>query len=232
MVLELIRLELLKSIRSTSFAKSALVAVFLAFMALLLLSYVVMMGLLMKQVIEKGFDSPDAYATLSGVLVYFFLFEFMYRYFVQKLPVIELERFLHLPIKKSSIIHFLLGRSFISPLTLIAPLLFTPFAFQEVAPRFGIGAAWSWLFCIIFSSWSLHWLMLWFKQKFEDSLVGIGAVFALLLISAGSTYYGWYNLGDILKPLFDWSLTNPIPVVILAIIFLGTYRLAYRLLFE
>ncbi|MCL6257827.1 DUF5687 family protein [Aquiflexum sp. TKW24L] len=227
MVLELIRLELLKSIRSTSFAKSALVAIFLAFLALLLLSYVVMLGLFLKPIIEKGFESNDAYATLSGVMVYFFLFEFMYRYFVQKLPVIELERFLHLPIKKSNIIHFLLGRSFVSPLTLIPLLLFTPFAIQEVTPRFGSGAAWSWLFCILFTSWSLHWLMLWFKQKFEDSLIGIGAVFALLLIGAGSTYYGWYNLGSLIKPVFDWSLTNFLPVAVLGLLFLVTYSLAY-----
>jgi hypothetical protein len=226
MVLELIRLELLKTFRSTSFAKSALVAIFLAFLALLLLSYVVLLGLVLKKIIEKGFESTDAYATLSGVLVYFFLFEFMYRYFVQKLPVIELERFLHLPIKKSKIIHFLLGRSFVSPLSLIAPLLFTPFAIQEVAPRFGTAAAWSWLFCILFTSWSLHWLMLWFKQKFEDSLIGIGAVFAVLLLGAGSTYYGWYNLGSIVKPVFDWSLTTPLPAAVLGLLFLVTYGLA------
>ncbi|SMD43533.1 hypothetical protein SAMN00777080_2126 [Aquiflexum balticum DSM 16537] len=213
--------------RSTAFAKSALVAIFLAFLAIVLLAYVLLLGLVLKQIIEKGFDSSDAYATLSGVLIYFFLFEFMYRYFIQKLPVIELERFLHLPIKKSMIIHFLLGRSFVSPMTLIAPLLFLPFAVQEVATRFGSPAAWSWMFCILFTSWSLHWLMLWFKQKFEDSITGIGVVFLVLLLGAGSNYMGWFNLGDIMKPVFDWSLTSFVPVLVMFLVFLALHRLAY-----
>ncbi len=228
MVLQLIRLELLKSIRSTAFAKSILVAVFLGFLAVLLLGYVLLLGLFLKQILEKVFEQPDAYATLSGVLIYFFLFEFMYRYFVQQLPVIELESFLHLPIKKSYIIHFLLGRSFISPLTLIAPLLFAPFAFMEVAPRFGNPAALMWLMTIVFLSWSLHWLMLWFKQRFEDSFIGIAVIFLVLLLGGGSAYYGWFNLGEIIKPVFDLSLTSPIPVGIMVVLFFGLHQMAYR----
>jgi hypothetical protein len=227
MVLQLFKLELLKTMRSTSFAKSALVAVFLGFLTIVLLSYILLLGIYLKEIIEKGFESPDAYATLSGVLIYFYLFEFMYRYFVQKLPVMELERFLHLPIRKSNIIHFLLGRSFVSPLSLIAPLLFLPFAFKEVEPRYGELAAWSWVGSVVLTSWSIHWLMLWFKQKFEDSFIGLGVVFAILLLGAGSSYYGWFNLGDLVKPLFDWSLVSFIPIVLLFVLFIVLYRLAF-----
>ncbi|MFC0263852.1 DUF5687 family protein [Fontibacter flavus] len=227
MVLQLIRLELLKTIRSTSFAKSALVAVFLGFLALVLLSYVLILGVFLKEVLEKGLGSSDAFATLSGGLIYFYLLEFMYRYFVQKLPVMELESFLHLPIKKSKIIHFLLGRSFISPLTLIAPLLFIPFAFREVGPRFGDFAAFSWLGSVVLTSWSLHWLMLWFKQKFEDSVIGLATVFLVMLLGAGSNYLGWFNLGELIKPIFDWSVVSPVPVAVLLVVFLLLYRLAF-----
>jgi hypothetical protein len=227
MVIQLIRLELIKSMRSAAFAKSALVAIFLGFMALLLLAYVFLLGIVLKDILEKGFDIQDAYATVSGSLIYFFLFEFMYRYFIQQLPVIELERFLHLPIKKSWIINFLLIRSFVSPLSLIAVLLFMPFAYQEVAVRFGSSAGWMWIGSILLTSWSLHWLMLWFKQRFEDSLLGIGIVFLVLLLGAGSSYYGWFNLGEIMKPVFDLSLTSPIPVFVILIVFISMYYLAY-----
>lgn len=232
MIFVLLRLELLKTMRSTAFAKSVLVAAFLGFLAIVLLAYVLILGLFLKEIIEKGFESPDAYATLSGVLIYFYLFEFIYRYFVQKLPVMELQHFLHLPVKKSWIMHFLLVRSFISPMTLIAPLLFTPFAFKEIAPRFGDPAAWSWLGAVLMSSWSLHWLMLWFKQKFEDSLIGLGVVFAVLLLTAGSNYFGWFNLGALMKPIFDWSLVSVIPPLVMTAVFLMLYGLTYNYYFK
>jgi hypothetical protein len=69
--------------------------------------------------------------------------------------------------------------------------------------------------------------MLWFKQKFEDSFIGLGVVFAVLLLGAGSSYYGWFNLGDLVKPLFDWSLVSVIPVVLLFLLFIVSHRLAY-----
>jgi hypothetical protein len=232
MILILLKLELLKTMRSTAFAKSILVAAFLGFLAIVLLSYVFLLGLFLKEIIEKGFESPDAYATLSGVLIYFYLFEFIYRYFVQKLPVIELQHFLHLPLKKSWIMHFLLAKSFISPLTLIALLLFSPFAFKEIAPRFGDPAAWSWLGAVLMSSWSLNWLMLWFKQKFEDSLIGLGVVFAVLLLTAGSNYFGWFNLGALMKPIFDWSLVSVIPPLVMTAVFLMLYGLTYNYYFK
>ena len=91
--------------------------------------------------------------------------------------------------------HYLLIRSFISPLTLIPILLFTPFAVTEIAEVEGTRAAVFWLFSVFLTSWSIHWGMLWFKQRFEDSLVGVFGVFVVLMVGAGSTYFGWYDMG-------------------------------------
>ncbi|KEO74354.1 DUF5687 family protein [Anditalea andensis] len=228
MIFELIRLEFLKASRSSSFGKSLAVGIFLFLLAIVLLLYILALGLALKYIITEVIQEEDAYSFLSGTVIYFFLFEFMYRYFIQKLPVIELESLLHLPISKSKIINFLLLRSFISPLSIIALLLFMPFTIMEVAPRFGIEAAIYWLGTLVFTSWSLHWVMLWFKQQFDDTLTGIIIVFSVMILGIGSTYYGWYNLGEILKPVFDYALESPIPLVIMIGFFLLTYYLAYQ----
>ncbi|WP_194776114.1 DUF5687 family protein [Pararhodonellum marinum] len=228
MIFQLIRLEVLKTMRSTSFARSLLVGIFLVFIALLLLGYVLVLGVVLKEIITDFLKKPQATDYLNSVLIYFFLFEFMYRYFIQKLPVLDLGSLLHLPIKKSHLIHFLLIRSFISPLSLMALLLFAPFAFREVAVVFGTTSAWTWLLSILLTSWTLHWVMLWFKQKFEDSFIGLIVVFAVLLLGAGSNYFGWYNLGEIMKPVFDLALSSSLPVLVLFGLFCITYFLAYK----
>ncbi|MFN5331596.1 MAG: DUF5687 family protein [Bacteroidota bacterium] len=127
MFFTLMRLQYLKSVRSTSFAKSALATGFLVFIALLLLSYVFLAGLFLGRIIDEFVEGQDPISFLNSVLIYFFLFEFMYRYFVQKLPVVDLESLLHLPIGKKKIVCVLLLRSFLSPLNVIALLLFLPF---------------------------------------------------------------------------------------------------------
>jgi hypothetical protein len=228
MIFELIRLQFLKSFRSTAFAKSAMANIFLGFLILLLLGYVFGAGIFLPRIIGTLAEGQDPIVVLNSYLVFFFLGEFMYRYFLQTLPVIELESLLHLPIGKGKIISMLLIRSFISALSVIAILLFLPSAFQIIAPKYGTSGAVFWTGSIVLTSWSLHWFMLWFKQRFEDGLIGIIVVFAVLALGAGSSYMGWFNLGELTKPIFDYALTSPIPMAALVLLMIGTFVLCRR----
>ncbi|GAA0880265.1 DUF5687 family protein [Algoriphagus jejuensis] len=228
MFFTLIRLQFLKSFRSTSFAKSLLANILLGFLMVLLLSYVVGIGVLLKFILEKVAPDQDHIALVNSFIIYFFLGEFLYRYFIQKLPVVELESLLHLPIGKSRIIQMLLTRSFVSALNIIAILLVTPFAVQVISETYGGFGALSWVATIALASWALHWFMLWFKQRFEDSLIGLVGVFIVLVAGAGSSYMGWFNLGELVQPVFAYALVSPIPVVG-ALVAMGiAYFLCYR----
>ncbi|MFC3417150.1 DUF5687 family protein [Algoriphagus hitonicola] len=228
MIFQLIRLQFIKSARSTSFAKSILTNIFLGFIILLLLSYVVAAGFFLKDIIIVLDGDVDPLEALNGYLIFFFLTEFMYRYFLQKLPVVELESLLHLPIGKRWIMNVLLLKSFISPLNLIALLLFTPFAIQVILPQFGAVAMWGWVGAIVLTSWILHWFMLWFKQRFEDSAIGLAVIIAVLLLGAGSNYLGWFNLGELMKPVFDYAIQSPVPLIVLAVLLGVSYWLCYQ----
>ena len=72
----------------------------------------------------------------------------MMRYFLQSLPILDVQPYLHLPIKKSSIVHYLLGKSFLHVMNFMTLLLFSPFAFKVIATSEGTNAAWSWLLSI------------------------------------------------------------------------------------
>ncbi|MCS5491611.1 DUF5687 family protein [Algoriphagus limi] len=228
MFFELIRLQYLKSVRSTAFAKSLMTNIFLGFIILLLLSYVLMAGLFLGRIIENFAEGQNPVDLLNSFLIFFFLTEFLYRYFIQSLPVVDLESLLHLPIGKRKIMHLLLVRTFISPINIIALLLFLPFSMQTIVPEYGSLAAWTWIGSIVLTSWILHWFMLWFKQRFEDSTLGLLIVMAVLVLGGGSSYMGWFNLGELTKPVFDMAISSPIPLVVLFLVFLGSYWLCYR----
>lgn len=227
MVTQFIKWEILKLVRSTSYARSLLVGILLVGLGILLLSYVLLMGIALKPIIVQGLEKDDAIFFLNSILIYFFLFEIIYRYFVQGLPVLELESLLHLPITKSWIIRFLLIRSFISPLTLIPLLLFSPFAIMEIAGTAGNRAAFSWLALVLLTSWSLHWFMLWFKQRFEDSLIGVFIIFLVFLLGSGSAYFGFYNIGEIFQPIFSLAVESFYPALVMLLVFLGAFFLCY-----
>jgi len=232
MIRELIRLQFLKTFRSTSFAKSAMANIFLGFLVLVLLSYVFAAGIFLPRIIDALAEGQDPIEVLNSYLIYFFLVEFMYRYFLQKLPVLDLESLLHLPIGKRRIISILLLRSFISAMSIIPILLFLPSAFQIIAPEYGSSGAVFWIGSIVFTSWTLHWFMLWFKQRFEDGVIGLIVVFAVLVLGAGSSYMGWFNLGELSKPIFDFALSSPIPTLVLLGLMIGTFILCRKFYLE
>lgn len=228
MFFTLIRLQYLKSLRSTSFAKSLLTNILLGFLMLVLLGYVLGLGILLKSILDIAAPGDDHIALINSFMIYFFLAEFLYRYFIQKLPVIELESLLHLPIGKKKIIQMLLLRSFVSPLSIIAILLYLPFTVEVVSAQYGAMGAMTWLAAITLTSWTIHWFMLWFKQRFEDSLIGLFVIFLVLVLGAGSSYMGWFNLGEIMKPGFDFSLVSPIPLVGMLAVMIGAYFLCFK----
>ncbi|MEX0884169.1 MAG: DUF5687 family protein, partial [Cyclobacteriaceae bacterium] len=201
MIFTLIKLEFLKRTRSTSFARSLLIGIFVFFIAALLLGYLLLLGLVLNHLVKNILRKEDAILFVNSSLLYFFLFELIYRYFIQQLPVINLENFLHLPIPKSNIIHFLLIGSFISPLTIIALLIFGPFALTEIKAVHGMGTAITWLGSVLLTSWCIHWFILWFKQRFEDSIWGTLLVFTSLLLSMGGNYFGYFDLGSFFEPV-------------------------------
>src|SRR5690606_23340661 len=196
-------------------------------LGLLLLAYVALMGIALQLIIVEGLEKEDATLYLNSILIYFFLLEIIYRYFVQSLPVVELESLLHLPISKSWIIRFLLIRSFISPLSLIPVLLFTPFAVMEIAGSHGYGAAVSWLALLFLISWSIHWVMLWFKQRFEDSMIGVAVIFVVFLLGTGSSYFGYYNIGEIFLPVFSFALSSYVPALLMLLVCAAAFFLCY-----
>jgi hypothetical protein len=228
MFIELIRLQFLKSFRSASFARSLWGAILIGFVTLILLSYVLGAGLMLETIIGYLAPNQDPLVVLNGYLIYFFLMEFMYRYFLQKLPVVDLESLLHLPLGKAKIIHSLLLRTFISPLTIIALLLFLPITLEVIAGKYGEESAFFWLGSILLVSWTIHWVILWFKQRFEDSLIGILVIFALVLLGVSSTYLGWFNMGELTRPIFEFAMQSPFPILVLTGLMVASYLLAHR----
>lgn len=228
MFFELIRLQLLKTFRSTSFARSMGGAILIWFLGIILLSYVLGAGLMLKSIIETMMPDQDPLQVVNSLLLYFFLWELIYRYFFQGLPVVDLESLLHLPIGKGKIMHSLLIRTFFSPLSIISLLLFLPFAVEVISPNYGAEFTFFWIATILLSSWSIHWLILWFKQRFEDSMMGTLVVFLFLALGASSTYMGWFNPGEMAAPIFYLALQSPIPFVFLFILLICSYLFTHH----
>lgn len=225
---QFINLQLKSKLRSVSLGRDLIAAIFLLIIILFILGYVVLISVSLPFIIRSFLEVEDAIGFLNGYIVFFFATEFLYRFFLQKLPVAELQHYLHLPIPRWKIVHFLLQRSFISLLNLVAIILLVPFSIIEVAGSHGASSAFSWLGTIVLISWSVHWITLVFKRGIGDRMIGYLIMLAVYLFSFGAQYYGWYSIGEVVKPFFDMAITSPIPIGMALILLAASYYGAYQ----
>jgi hypothetical protein len=146
--------------RSVSFSKELTTTILLTLFGLMFLGYSLVLGFALDRIITNGLKQEDSFQFLNGLLLYYFVFEFMIRYFLQNLPVLDVQPYLHLPLKRSRIVHYLLVKSLSHGMNLLVFILFSPFAFTAIASRFGMASAFSWILTLGLISFCLHYLVL------------------------------------------------------------------------
>jgi hypothetical protein len=221
-----------KAVRSASVGRKLVSSIALGIFGIIILLSILSLGIGLPSLIPKIAGTSDIASVISAYIIYFFLCEIIYRYFLQSLSGIELEHFLHLPVRRSKIIHFLLLKSFLSPFNLIAILLFAPSCAAQISGIYGAAGGLSWLLTIIFISWAIHWGMIWFQQKFGDRFISIVIIAAVFLAAIGSAWYGWFNIGAWVEPFFTAALQNPIPLLITFLLMIFTYTQSYRYYYQ
>lgn len=217
-----------KFTRSPAFTKEITASIFLGLMALMMVGYTVGLGFGLNAIITKVLNKPDSFTFLNMLLLYYFVVEFVMRYMIQNVPVLEIQPYMHLPIKRSGIMHFLLIKSLVHVLNFTVLLLFTPFAFMVVSGKFGMTGALSWLLTIWAVSLCLHYIVILFKKKLDDSIWGILCFVLLFSGLAAADYYQWFRLSDVSAALFTAAAGNSVVLLIFMLALGALYFLNYQ----
>ena len=231
-LLRLYGIEWKEARRSPLWHKNLIVKLLLAFTFIYLFGMFVFLGVILDDLMIKlPFDEIN-YNTykesfvlrrLNQFLLYYFLADLIMRYFMQKLPALAIQPLLHLPIPKSGLAHFLLGKSLLSPLNWGHALLFVPFII-ELYSNLSFAEASSWTLAIagvvVFNNFFLTFI----KRTSEvDWRVFISMLVLLSMIIAAH----WFDLIDFLAlsaDVFNACFLQPITAVIpwvLALLFYG-----------
>ena len=148
MLIEFIKLRIRESTRSADRDKNLAANIILALLVLYMVAVFLMFGLFIDKIIKS---SPDRNIVeiFNRALLYYFGFELLVRFFMQQTPAMSIAPFLHLPVKRSFILRFLLARSVINPVNYISFLIFVPFAIKAVAITYSGTAACWWLLALL-----------------------------------------------------------------------------------
>ena len=197
----------LKFTRSSAFSKELAKGIFMGFLALMIVGYSLGLGFALNGIITNYLKQDDSLLFVNKILLYYFGFEFVMRYFMQNLPALDVQPYLHLPIKRSFIAHYLLSKSLVHVFNSSVFLLFAPFTLTVVARQWGLSSALSWLGSLIIISLLLHYLIIYYKKKWDDTIVGIAILVGVFGLLGAADYYQWFQLSDVSVTIFHRSST-------------------------
>lgn len=97
--------------RSSYFKKGIAIKIVMALAVLYFAGMALLFGGALYFILKKALPTIDPMTTVNSYLLYWFLFDFMLRYFMQQLPVMNIKPLMNIPVKRNAVIYYLLGKT-------------------------------------------------------------------------------------------------------------------------
>lgn len=197
MIKKFIYLEWKAFIRSASFGKNLTMKIIIGFLMIYFSLIFIAMGVGAFYMLKEMNLEP--LATLNKFLIYYFLGDLVIRLLLQSIPVLNIKPLLALPLKKTTIVHFSLGKTILSFFNWIHALFFIPFTVVLILNGYDVVQ-------IIF--WHLGVMSIIYINNFLNIILSnIDRLFALFLllivVLGGAQYYQLFDITQFTTPFFQ-----------------------------
>ncbi len=224
--------------RSPLWHKNLLVNLVLGISFLYLIGMLVALGVLLDDILIKipvegidynTFKESFVLRRLDRFLLYYFFIDLIIRYFMQKLPALSVQPFLHLPIKRSKLIHYMLAKSVMSPMNWFHWLIFIPFIgelFSNLSFMESLGWTIGFASVVYLNNFLLTYLKRTSDVDYRVYLTMLASLVTLITLD-------WYDIVDfqsVSETVFNSFFLQPITVLIPIAIGIGFYYLNFKYL--
>ncbi len=213
--------------RSTNFSKNLALNITMGFFLFLSLIYVLMIGLFLGKILPKVYPDLNPVWVFNSALFYYIAIDLLLRFLIQGLPRLNVETYLHLPIKKSTIITFMVTKTKLNFLNFIPLLIIIPFTFRVVSINFEPVQTIIWFITMLFVIMGNNFFGTYIKRLLATKPGFVGG-FGLVIISLILLdYFDVLSLSLASAEVFGSVLSNPLLVLFPFAYMMGAYLLHY-----
>jgi len=226
MIKHFLNLEWKQYFRSSYWQTGIALKIVMLLFALYFLVVFLSIGIGGYYLLKKQFPDQDPLKIVNSLLVFAILGDLIFRYLMQKLPVMNIKPMLTLPIKKTKLAHYVLGKSAFSFFNIMPLFFYIPFALVLIKEGYQIQGVLGWLIAMLFIILTVNYLN--FLINKNNKAFWFIAISTIALIAMQR-----FNVFDVKiysQKIFDALVANPILAIVpfgMAILF---YVLDFRLL--
>jgi len=210
LILDLIKQEWKKSIRSQGFYKNVAVSILLGFMTLYISVILLIIGFTLNKILEKADHTMNPMELFNGAMLYIMLFGLTIRFLLQQLNTFDLPVYQSLPIKRSTLINFMLLKPLVSPANYMLLLVVVPFAIKSVVGYYSVTVALRFVASFMLMVWFNSLMTSFLKRRFGSNIFSIVFIFCALGGLIALEYFKIFSLFNISKTLYNFYVFNPL----------------------
>lgn len=219
MIKKFLSLEWKQFSRSSYFQKGIAIKILLVFAVLYFGSAALFLGTGLFFILKKAMPESDPIVIVNNFIIFWFLFDLVLRFFMQQLPVMNIKPLMTVPIKKKSIIHYLLGKTTISFFNFLPLFIFLPFSIVLLIKDYPPLHVIPWFLAILFLTYSVNFIN-FLVNKIDAVFYGLLSVLTVFIALE------YFNIYPVSKPIglaFNALYNHPILVIIPVLLLVGLY---------
>ncbi len=224
MISQFLRLEWKQYFRSSHWQKGIALKVIMVFFALYLIVSFLAIGVGGYYLIKKEFPDVDPLQMVNSYLLYAIFGDLIFRYLMQKLPVMDIKPMLILPIKKSKLVHYVLAKSSFSAFNIMGLFFYIPFSVVLIREGYDTAGVLGWLFLIFLIIQSANFL----NFLINKNNIAFGIIATILVALIGLQKFDIYDVAGVGGQFFDFIYANPIYSFSGLVLLIGLYYLNFK----
>lgn len=188
--------------RSRNKAGSIAANLLLGFFMLYFLALAVGIGFWMSKLLEAAFPGQNVITVFNGYILYYFLFDLAIRTQMQELPTLSIVPYLHLRIKRKTIVNFLNIKSLFTLFNILPLFVFIPFSLMKIGTTYGALTALMYVVSILSLVVFNNYLVLYLKRKSINNFSYFLFIIGLVAVLGGLDYYHIISVRDFSNFIF------------------------------
>ncbi len=224
MISHFLNLEWKQFFRSASFSKSVGAKILIGFFALYFAASFLILGISAFYIIRDQFPEQDPLVLVNSFLMYAIVGDLIFRYIMQKLPVMNIKPLLILPIARSKIVHFILGKSALSFFNIMGLFFYIPFAVVLIKEGYDTVGILGWLATMILLTQCANF----FNFLVNKKNAVFGGLITVLIVGYFVQYFDVFDLPGFVGQGFDAIYATPILTIIFIILLITLYAINYK----
>lgn len=210
--------------RSSYFQKGIAIKILLALAVLYFGGIALILGTTLFFILKKSIPETDPIILVNNFLIFWFLFDLVLRFFMQQLPVMNVKPLMIVPVKRNTIINFLLGKTALSFFNFLPLFIFVPFSIVLLVQGYPVLNVICWFFAMLF---------LVLSNNFINFLINKSNTYFYVLVSIFTIFIGlqFFNIFKISEPIgiaFNALYNNPILSIIPLILMVALYAVNFN----